>query len=84
MGDGEGWRAENGKSSAVLSVDDLDRHNSQVRLAVRSSLAPRAVLSMPLKGQTCHEIHSCGLTYRKKAVCESTAGHLVSNAWYLS
>ena len=51
--------------------------------AIRISLAPHAVLLMPLRGHTGHEMHPRGFTASEKATWKSRPGHLVSSAWCL-
>ena len=53
------------------------------RSAVRISLAPHAVLLIPLRDHTGHEMHPRGFTTSQKTACKSRPGYLVSSAWYL-
>ena len=61
---------------------DPDWQNSNGR-QVRISLAPHAVLLMPLRGPTGHEMNPNGFIVSQKAACKSGPGHLVSSAWCL-
>ena len=63
------------------SVGDPGWHNPQGRPGLL--LAPHAVLLIPLRGHTGHEMHPRGLTVSEKAACKSRPGHLVSSAWCL-
>ena len=61
----------------------LAQPTGQAFPAVRISLAPRAVLLMPPRGHTGHEMHPHGLRALEKAAYKSIPGHLKSNAWCL-
>ena len=53
----------------------------KARSAVRISLTSHAVLLMPLRSHTSHEMHPRGLKESEKSPCKSRP---VSNAWYVS
>ena len=61
----------------------LAQFTGEARSAIRVSLAPHAVLLMPLSGHTGHEMHPRGLTASEKVGCKKRPGHLVSIAWCL-
>ena len=61
----------------------LEQLTGKARSAVRISLAPHAILLMPLRRHTVHEMHPRGLTASKKATCKSRSTHLVSSTWCL-
>ena len=58
----------NTKGSAVPSVGDPYWH-SKARSAIRINLAPHAVLLMPFRGHTGHEMHPHTLTAFEKDAC---------------
>ena len=77
VGGGGGWGAAGKlkqtfkyKGSAVPSVGNSYWHNSpagKARSPVRINMAPHAVLLMPLRGHTGHEMYPRGLTALEKS-----------------
>ena len=78
VGGGDEWEAIGGlkqtfirkrQCCAISRLPRLAQLTGEARSAVRISLAPHAVLSMPLRGHmyTGHEMHICGLTASEKS-----------------
>ena len=77
VGGGRGWwEAEGGlkqtlkhkwQCCAISRLPRLAQLTGWARPAVRISLAPHAVLLMPLRGHTGHEMHPRGLTALEKS-----------------